>query len=113
MSFLLDPPLLVASGAVVERMVPEEKRDLASAAVLGTFVGASYALYLNVPGFAVIWKPLFKAENSKDFMLRSGMLKRWPIKSERGTDLAAIAMFAMYPAWFFLGRRKARKCTRH
>ena len=109
MSFLLDPPLLLAAGAAVERFVPEEHQGTADAAVLGVFVGVSYALYLNVPGLGFIWRPWFKGEDSRDFMLRSGMIPRWPLRSERATDVAAAAMFSLYPAWYVLGRRLGRR----
>lgn len=108
MSFLLDPPLLAACGAVVERSVPEEKQGAASAVVLGTFVGVSIALYLDVPGLGMIWKP-FRAKGGHDFMLRSGVLPRWPIDSPTTTNLAAASMYSLYPAWYFLGRRLARR----
>jgi hypothetical protein len=109
MSFLLDPPLLVASGVAVERLVPEEHRGLADAAVLGVFVGASYALYLDVKAADVIWKPWFRGEGGRDFMLRSGVLPRWPVRSERATDALAAAMFSLYPAWYVVGRRLGRR----
>lgn len=109
MSFLLDPPLLAATGAVVERLVPEEHKGVADAVVLGVFVGASYGLYLNVPGLEFIWRPMFKGEDSHDFMLRSGILPRWPVRSEKATNALAAAMFSLYPAWYVLGRRLARR----
>jgi hypothetical protein len=109
MSFLLDPPLLVATGAAVERLVPEEHRGTADAAVLGVFVGVSYALYLNVRAADVIWKPWFRADDGRDFMLRSGVVPRWPLRSERATDAVAAAMFSLYPAWYVLGRRLGRR----
>lgn len=110
MSFLLDPPLLAASGVAVERLVPEERRGTASAVVLGVFVGVSNALYHDVPGFGLIWRP-FRARGGHDFMLRSGVLRRWPLRSRRTTDAAAAAMFSLYPAWFFLGRKMGRRPT--
>jgi len=34
MSFAFDPPLLVASGVLIERRLPEDRRDVAEAATL-------------------------------------------------------------------------------
>lgn len=104
MSFLLDPPLLTAAGALIERRLPPEQRDLAAAALSGVFVGGSVALYLEVPGLGFIWR-WFRAETSRDFMINSGVFHRphrdlrWP------THAFAAAMFATYPMWVALGRR--------
>lgn len=108
MSFLLDPPLLIAAGATIERRVPEAERDLAAAAVVGVFIGGSVALYMEVPGLGFIWR-WFPAETSRDFMINSGVFHRahrdlrWP------THAFAAAMFATYPLWMALGRRLGRR----
>jgi hypothetical protein len=54
MSFVLDPPLLVALGMLIERNVPDDRRDVAEAATLGVFFGGSFGLYNNVPGLGVL-----------------------------------------------------------
>ena len=41
MSFLFDPPLLVAAGVLIERRLPSDRRDLAEATTLGVFFGGS------------------------------------------------------------------------
>ncbi|OBH51339.1 hypothetical protein A5687_10575 [Mycobacterium mantenii] len=104
MSFLLDPPLLMASGALIERHVPPERRDVAEAAVLGIFFGGSFGLYNNVPGLGLLWRP-FRARNGRDFMWNSGVFKvntaegGWPLHA------AAAAIFATYPFFIKMGRR--------
>ncbi len=108
MSFLFDPPLLVAAGYTIERAVPDEQRECCEALTLGTFIGVSYALYNDVPGLGAFWKP-FRASGGRDFMLNSGVFRfesrevGWP------THLAAAAIFSTYPLWLKLGRRLGRR----
>jgi hypothetical protein len=104
MSFLLDPPLLVATGAAIERGLgdrPGLARHAGRAAV-GVFVGVSAALYANAPGLEPLWRP-WGARSGRDFMLGSGIAH----PRERGH--AVLALFALYPAWLALGRRMARR----
>ncbi|MDZ7732925.1 MAG: hypothetical protein U5R31_07220 [Acidimicrobiia bacterium] len=108
MSFLIDPPLLVGAGAMIERAVPPERRDLASASVVGTFVGVSVGLYLDVPGLGAIWRP-FGSAGGRDFMLNSGVLGIDHTRAGAPTHAAAAAIFATYPLWLALGRRLARR----
>ena len=104
MSFLLDPPMLVASGVLIERVVPEEKRDLAEAATMGTFIGISVALYLEAPGLGVFWKP-FRAANGRDFMINSGVFGVDTDDAGWKTDVVSAAIYATYPFFLKLGRR--------
>jgi hypothetical protein len=107
MSFLLDPPLLVASGAVIERSLPAEQRDAAEAATLGVFFGGSFGLYNNVPGLGLLWRP-FRARNGRDFMWNSGV---FGVKTEQldwRMHATAGAIFATYPFFIKLGRRLGR-----
>lgn len=107
MSFLLDPPLLLASGALIERQLPPDRRDVAEAATLGVFFGGSFGLYNNVPGLGVLWRP-FRARNGRDFMWNSGV---FGVKTEQaGWKLHAAAgiIFATYPFFIKAGRRFGR-----
>jgi hypothetical protein len=107
MSFLFDPPMLFAAGVLIERRLPSDRRDLAEAATLGVFFGGSFALYNNVPGLGVLWRP-FSAQNGRDFMWNSGVFgvrtaeMRWPLHAAAG------AIFATYPLFIKLGRRLGR-----
>ena len=109
MSFVLDPPLLVALGMLIERNVPDDRRDVAEAATLGVFFGGSFGLYNNVPGLGVLWRP-FRAQNGRDFMWNSGVFgvqtenreSSWPMHAAAG------AIFATYPFFIKLGRRLGR-----
>lgn len=107
MSFLFDPPLLFASGVLIERRLPSDRRDLAEAATLGVFFGGSFGLYQNVPGLGLLWRP-FRARDGRDFMWNSGVFGvrterlGWPMHAWAG------AIFATYPLFLKLGRRAAR-----
>ena len=109
MSFVLDPPLLVASGAAIERLGPGENAARAlEAATLATFVGVSLALYADAPGLERIWRP-FGSRSGREFMLTSGLA---PVRERRigaAQHLAALSLFALYPLWIRLGRRAARR----
>lgn len=107
MSFLLDPPLLVASGMLIERQLPADRRDVAEAATLGVFFGGSFGLYHTVPGLGVLWRP-FRARNGRDFMWNSGV---FGVDTEQaGWKLHAVAggIFATYPFFIKWGRRLGR-----
>ena len=112
MSFLLDPPLLFASGVLIERALPLGRRDVAEAATLGVFFGGSFGLYNNVPGLGLLWRP-FRARNGRDFMWNSGVFgvnttpetgtREWPLHA------AAAGIFATYPFFLKLGRKLGRR----
>ncbi len=108
MSFLLDPPLLVASGALIERALPEEKRDLAEAATMGTFFAVSLALYLEAPGLGLFWKP-FGSRNGRDFMINSGVFGVDTGDAGWRTDVVSAAIYATYPFFLKLGRHIGRR----
>ena len=108
MSFLLDPGMLVASGVLIERAVPEEKRDLAEAATMATFIGISLALYLEAPGLGLFWKP-FKSKNGRDFMINSGVFHVNTDDAGWKTDVVSAAIYATYPFFLKLGRRLGRR----
>lgn len=108
MSFLLDPPLLAAAGAAIERFAPDERTArVAARGTVATFVGVSLALYANAPGLSAFWRP-FRARDGREFMLTSG-LARTDGPQGAPQHAAALALFALYPAWLELGRRAARR----
>lgn len=110
MSFLLDPPMLVAAGVLIERAVPAEQRDVAEAATLGVFFGGSFGLYHNVPGLDVIWFP-FRGDNGRDFMWNSGVFRLRTDDLGWGMHALAAAIFATYPFFLKFGRRLGRRLT--
>ncbi|OBH91806.1 hypothetical protein [Mycobacterium sp. E2733] len=107
MSFLFDPPLLFASGVLIERRLPADRRDLAEAATLGVFFGGSFGLYNNVPGLGVLWRP-FRARNGRDFMWNSGVFGVNTAEADWPLHAAAGAIFTTYPFFIKMGRRLAR-----
>jgi hypothetical protein len=109
MSFLADPPLLVATGAAIERYVddPRRARRLRRATV-AVFVGTSVALYLDRPWTRWLWR-LCRASSGRDWMVNSGVL-RIDVSNLGGRDhVLAAALFALYPLWIELGRRLGRR----
>jgi len=109
MSFLLDPPALVATGAAIERLAPNERAARAAGrAAAALFVGVSAALYLNLPGTDPIWRA-FRASSGRDFMLRSGLSSSPDPPRRPAVDGLAVALFCAYPGWVALGRRLARR----
>jgi hypothetical protein len=109
MSFLLDPPLLAASGAAIERadMAPEQARR-ARVGTVAAFVGVSLALYANAPGLGRIWRP-FGARSGREFMLGSGLARVDERRMGPARHGAALALFALYPLWLELGARAVRR----
>jgi hypothetical protein len=108
-SFLLDPPLLVASGAVAERVLGPDERNLkiAWAASVASFVAVSAALYANAEPISRRW-PKLGARSGREFMLTSGLAEVDEPSITPAQDAAALSLFALYPLWFRLGQALAR-----
>jgi hypothetical protein len=115
MSFLLDPPLLIASGAAIERMVEDERTaDRLAGVTLAGFLGVSTCLWNDVdhPLLEPIWQP-FGSSGPRDFMINSGVLDLPVPKRPTPRDhLLAAALFATYPVFLGLGRRLGRRWRR-
>jgi len=108
MSFLVDPPLLVASGAVIERAAPDDAtaRRL-EAGVLGVFVVTSVSLYANARWTRWLAR-LCGARSGRDWMLNSGVFHFDDEKAGVPTHVVSAAIFCTYPLWIRLGRRLSR-----
>ena len=106
MSFLIDPPLLAASGAAYARTGGERLLP-AAAATTAVFWGVGGALYTNRDCTAPLVR-LFRSRDGQDFMINSGVLRIRYRPSALRTHLAAAAAFATYPLWFLLGWTLAR-----
>ena len=106
MSFLIDPPLLAASGAAYAR-ADGPRPEVAGAAVTAVFWAAGASFYAN-RRWTVPVSRLFGSRDGRDFMINSGVLRiRYSPRAAR-THLAAAAAFATYPLWFVLGWTLAR-----
>lgn len=110
MSFLLDPPLLVASGAAAELALGDNERAArrAGAATVLAFVGVSAALYANFEPLVRCW-PTLGARTGREFMLTSGLAEVDESSIGPMHHAAALSLFALYPLWFRLGRELVRR----
>lgn len=109
MSFLIDPPWLYANGRAYAAVGPPGKPAAAlGAATIATFWAVSISLYLNRPWTKPIWEAC-RAEDGRDWMLNSGVLKLNHRCVTPRTHAISAAIFATYPLWLWLGYRKGRK----
>jgi hypothetical protein len=109
MSFLIDPPWLYATGQAYGRLMPE-RTPVARAvhtATAATFLATSISLYLNRRWTRPIWRAC-KAEDGRDWMLNSGVLRIDHRRPGGRAHAAAALLFATYPWWLRLGERHAR-----
>jgi hypothetical protein len=109
MSFLIDPPLLYASGRAYAHATsddPNPVRDAAiAAATMALFWGVSISLYQNRRWTKPIWS-LCRAKSGRDWMLNSGVLHLEHERSGKVTNAVSAAIFATYPYWLWLGLRR-------
>ena len=107
MSFLVDPPMLVASGVGIGRLAPDERTARAAErVVLAAFLVTSVGLYVEAPFTRWLWQ-LCRARSGRDWMLNSGVFRFDERAAGPGTHALAAAIFATYPLWVRLGRRLA------
>jgi hypothetical protein len=108
-SFLLDPPMLVGSGFLAERLTRRLKPGRREAA-LGTlriatitvFWVTSVSLYLNRPWTEWIWR-MCRAQSGRDWMLNSGVFSFEHERPSAKVHALSAAILATYPAWFEAG----------
>lgn len=109
MSFVIDPPLLVVSGAAIEAVAGDDEASARRlrGGVAALFALVSLALYANLPGLGRLWRP-FGSRSGREFMLTSGLA---PVEEEKITPAghaAALSLFALYPLWVRLGSALVR-----
>jgi len=104
MSFVIDPPLLVASGAAIEAVAGEDEATARRlrGGVVALFVAVSLALYANVPGLARLWRP-FGSRSGREFMLTSGLVRVDEQRIAPVQHAGALSLFLLYPLWVRLG----------
>lgn len=110
MAFLMDAPMLVASGMAISKVAPDEAvaRKLERATVVAFIAGAT-AFYVNAPGFDTIAKKVFRSEDGREFMVNSMVLNLDHRKLTGKRHLVAVGLLASYPLWMKLGRRLGRR----
>jgi len=110
-SFLVDPAMLVATGAVLEQCDPAVVDPrVADRVVLAVFIGVSIGLYFDVPGLGFIYRP-FRAHSGRDWMLNSGVFGFDDEHATPATHAVSAAIFATYPLWLRLGRHLGRRLS--
>jgi hypothetical protein len=108
-SFLADPPLLVLTGAAIERLCDDKDRARQLQwATTALFVGISVGLYLDASPLRWFWL-LLGARSGRDWMVNSGVLRLDVEHLGWRSHLAAALLFATYPLWPRLGRRLAAR----
>lgn len=108
MSFLVDPPLLVATGAALGRSSLDDKGTRAAeATVLGVFLGTSISLYAEAPWTRPVWR-LCRARSGRDWMINSGVFDFAYERPGTVTNAVAALAFSTYPMWLELGVRLGR-----
>ena len=112
MSFLIDPPWLYANGRAYAALAPEKAQGRAAAAVgaatMAGFWAVSVSLYLNRRWTRPIWEAC-RAEDGRDWMLNSGVLRFDHKRATARTHAASAALFASYPLFLWLGWRHGRR----
>jgi hypothetical protein len=105
MSFLIDGPLLVGTGAAIEKIAGDEDtaRRLEQLTIAG-FLATSISLYMNA-SWTKWMADMCGAESGRDWMINSGVFKFEHEKVSRRTHLVSAAIFATYPVWLQLGRK--------
>ena len=109
MSFLIDGPLLVGTGAAIGKIANDEDsaKRLEQLTIAG-FLATSVSLYMNAPWTRWI-ADMCKAESGRDWMINSGVFKFEHEKVSGRTHMLSAAMFATYPLWLHLGRKLVTK----
>jgi hypothetical protein len=109
MSFLVDPPLLVATGTAIARLADDEQTARAlEKFTAATFLFGSISLYFNAPWMNWFVR-LFRCESGRDLMI-NGKVFRFPHERPRaGVHLASALIFATYPLWLKLGLGLGRR----
>jgi hypothetical protein len=111
MSFLIDPPLLYASGRTYAELTgdaPDPQHDkVIGAATVVTFLAVSVALYLDRRWTRPIWR-VCGARSGRDWMLNSGLLRLDWRRAGTSTHLVSAAIFVTYPYWWWRGFRAGR-----
>jgi hypothetical protein len=113
MSLLVDPPALLADGEFYARVMPESAQGRVASAtgalMVGVFWTAAAAFWIDHPAV----KPLRKRlgyRSGREFMLRYPLPDRGRRRRrDKREDAVALAGFATYPLWWWLGWDHGRR----
>ena len=110
-SFLLDPPMLVASGWLAAKITGRLERGSRRKALMALGAGTmtifwvtSVSLYFDKEWTRWIWE-MCRAESGRDWMLNSGVFSFDFRNVSRRTHAVSAAILSTYPAWLVLGMR--------
>jgi hypothetical protein len=114
-SIVTDPPALLASGELYSRALPESAQGGlatgAGALALAAFWTGAAAFWFDLPAVSGVRRSL-GYRSGREFMLRFPLPERSRRAQRRARardDAAAIAVFASYPLWLWLGWDHGRR----
>jgi hypothetical protein len=112
MSVLADPPLLLANGEALARVLPESAQGAAvkvlGAATVAVYWGAAAALWHEHPAAQPLRRRL-GYRSGREFMLRFPLPDRGRRRRDRREDVLGVAALATYPLWLWLGWDHGRR----
>ncbi len=101
MSFLIDPPLLVASGVAYAK-ADGPRPKAAGLTTIGVFWLAAAAFFRDHAATRPVTRA-FRSRDGQDFMINSGVLRIRYRPRSAGTWAASLLVLATYPLWLWLG----------
>jgi hypothetical protein len=114
MSFTADPIMLFAAGEFYARLLPESAQGRMAAAAgtmkVASFEAVAIGSYLDAKWAKPLWKPFaLGSKNGTDFMLAWPFAQGKRRRRTTRTDAVALASFAAYPLWWWLGWDHGRR----
>ena len=112
MSVLADPPLLVAKGEAIARVLPEGAQGgvakVLGAGVIGIFWGVGAAIWHDHPATVPLRRAL-GYRSGREFMLRFPLPDRRRRRRDPRETALGMAALATYPLWLWLGWDHGRR----
>ena len=106
MSFLVDPPILYASGRISAQL-GRRSGPLVAAVIVATALGVGVACYLEQPRARPLWRA-FDWRSGREFMWAFPVARAEPPRQAWADALAGL-IFASYPGWVALGYARGRR----
>lgn len=109
MSFLVDPPLLVASGTALSKSgLSEDTVRVLEKATAATFLFGSISLYFNAPWMNWFAR-FFRCESGRDLMINSKVFRFEHRRPRTWVHGLSALIFVTYPLWLKLGVELGRR----